>query len=215
MPDALTEQKIADFRQKVCDAAVRQLTEHGIENLSMRSLAKELGYSATALYSYFRNKDDILAAARTEAFNRLADSMEAALQVSPDPRMKLKVAVDVYSSFAATDSTAYKLAFASDQPSPSHYPELQLAESRFRQILIQLMDNLVATGQMTGDPEVLALAYWAALHGIISLRLAGIIVPEEAVFGSIWQEIQSILSRGAAGKKASQKATDKQFNLDL
>jgi AcrR family transcriptional regulator len=218
LPDALTETKIADFRRRICDTAVRQLAENGIENLSMRSLAKELGYSATALYSYFKNKDDILAAVRTQTFIRLADAIESAPQASPDPWAKLRTALDAYGHFAFSQPTAYKLAFASDQPSPALYPELQMAETHFRQILIHRVENLVAAGLQSGDPTILAQVYWAALHGVIALRMAGKIPPSDTAVDSLWEETLALLTRGAsgsAGKKVGHKVADQQFNLDL
>ena len=43
------------------EAAIAFADEHGIEALSMRRLAKELGVEAMSLYNHVANKDDILA----------------------------------------------------------------------------------------------------------------------------------------------------------
>jgi AcrR family transcriptional regulator len=48
-------------RDRVLRAAVRLADKNGIESLSMRRLAKELGVEAMSLYNHVANKDEILA----------------------------------------------------------------------------------------------------------------------------------------------------------
>jgi AcrR family transcriptional regulator len=47
-------------RERVLDAALRMADREGIEALSMRKLAQELGVKAMSLYNHVTNKDDIL-----------------------------------------------------------------------------------------------------------------------------------------------------------
>jgi AcrR family transcriptional regulator len=47
-------------RERVLQAAVRLADEAGLEALSMRKLAKELGVEAMSLYNHVANKDDLL-----------------------------------------------------------------------------------------------------------------------------------------------------------
>jgi AcrR family transcriptional regulator len=48
-------------KERVLAAAVAYADEHGVEALSMRRLAKELGVEAMSLYNHVANKDEILA----------------------------------------------------------------------------------------------------------------------------------------------------------
>jgi AcrR family transcriptional regulator len=48
-------------KERVLRAAIAFADEHGIEALSMRKLAKELGVEAMSLYKHVANKDEILA----------------------------------------------------------------------------------------------------------------------------------------------------------
>jgi AcrR family transcriptional regulator len=63
-------------REQVARAALDFLDAHGLESLSMRRLAAELGVGAMTLYSYYRSKDELLeavvdlAVAGTEAPSR-------------------------------------------------------------------------------------------------------------------------------------------------
>ncbi len=55
-----TTQLIPLSRERVLQAALRRVDEGGIESLSMRKLALELGVQAMSLYNHVTNKDDIL-----------------------------------------------------------------------------------------------------------------------------------------------------------
>jgi AcrR family transcriptional regulator len=48
-------------RERVVQAAIRLADAGGIESVSMRRLAQELGVEAMSLYHYFARKDDVLA----------------------------------------------------------------------------------------------------------------------------------------------------------
>ena len=48
-------------RERVLQAAIRMADEAGIESLTMRKVAKELGVEAMSLYNHVANKEDLLA----------------------------------------------------------------------------------------------------------------------------------------------------------
>ena len=58
--DSRREPRTTMSRERVLRAAVQLADEAGIESLSMRKLAKELGVEAMTLYYYVANKDEIL-----------------------------------------------------------------------------------------------------------------------------------------------------------
>jgi AcrR family transcriptional regulator len=86
MPRVLTETDVADFRDRLCEAAERLFAEKGPDAVTMRQLSAELGVSPMTPYRYFEDKDDILAAVRTSAFNRFAEALEKARDGAPDAR---------------------------------------------------------------------------------------------------------------------------------
>src|SRR5512135_1908504 len=88
MRPSLSEAEIAAFRERLCGVAERLFAEHGFPAVSMRQLAAELGCSATAAYRYFRDKEEILAAVRTAAFDRFASRMEEASQAEQGARRR-------------------------------------------------------------------------------------------------------------------------------
>ena len=58
--DSDTPPQVPLSRERVLRAAIRMADEGGIESLSMRKLAQDLGVQAMSLYNHVANKDDIL-----------------------------------------------------------------------------------------------------------------------------------------------------------
>lgn len=54
------EPKLALSRHRILTESVRYADEHGVAGLSMRKLAEQLGVGAMSLYTYVKNKDDML-----------------------------------------------------------------------------------------------------------------------------------------------------------
>jgi AcrR family transcriptional regulator len=62
---------IESTRQDILEAAARAFTKRGYQSATMRDIAKEAGYTAASLYTYFKSKQEIvlgLAALVTEEF---------------------------------------------------------------------------------------------------------------------------------------------------
>ena len=58
-------------RARIVRAALKHIDRHGIEAVGVRQLAAELGVAPNALYSYVRDKDDIIHGAVELAFGNL------------------------------------------------------------------------------------------------------------------------------------------------
>jgi AcrR family transcriptional regulator len=168
----------------------------------MRQLAGELGVSPMTPYRYFKDKDDILAAVRTNGFSRFADSLEAALASSPDPVERTRAVGDAYVHFAFEHPAAYRLMFDLSQPNEAAYPELTRAAERARKTMSDYVDVLIAAGVVVGDSQTVAHIFWAATHGLVVLQLAGKLGPE-LDFDTLWRATFEVLVRGLRAPRAS------------
>src|SRR3954463_8973185 len=59
-PRSRTRRRVPLSRQRGLRTAIKLADEGGIESLSMRNVAQELGVYPMALYNHFANKDDLL-----------------------------------------------------------------------------------------------------------------------------------------------------------
>lgn len=195
MPRVLSEADVADFRERLCEAAERLFAEKGLDGVTMRQLAAELGVSPMTPYRYFRDKEDILAAVRAGGFNRFAEALETARDRTPgDVRAKSAAVGEAYLDFAFQHPNTYKLMFDLNQPHEADYPELVDAGMRAKATMSAYVKDLVANGDLVGDPEQLGLMFWAATHGAVVLELAGKLAPGTA--RALHHATNSAIARG-------------------
>jgi AcrR family transcriptional regulator len=178
LPRVLTEEALGEFREKLIDAAERLFARHGLEAVTLRQLAAEVGVSPMTPYRYFADKDAILAAVRARAFTRHAEALEAAYEAaSAEPAAAGAAVCEAYVDFAFAHPQAYKLMFDISQPTEADYPELIAAGDRSRRTMTRHLEAMAAVGQFGGDPGLVGHMFWSALHGAIMLSFSGVLTP--------------------------------------
>jgi AcrR family transcriptional regulator len=173
VPKVLSDADVATFREKLCDIAEEQFAAHGPDGVTMRQLAEAMGVSSMTPYRYFKDKDAILAAVRTRAFNAFAAAMEEA-QVSLMKKGGGQPGA-AYIDFALKNRAAYRLMFDTSQPTAADYPDLVKAMERAKKTMTAGWKELVAAGRFKGDVELAGHLHWSAMHGAVMLELAGLL----------------------------------------
>ncbi|MGZ4887341.1 MAG: TetR/AcrR family transcriptional regulator [Candidatus Aminicenantales bacterium] len=195
MPRVLSETDVADFRDRLCEAAERLFAEHGPDAVTMRQLAAELGVSPMTPYRYFEDKDDILAAVRTNGFERFAEALEKARESTVGAPARGSAVAEAYVTFALENPHSYKLMFDFNQPHVEKYPELVAASKRALKTMTGYVEDAIREGLMDGDPKKLGLMFWASVHGAMILELSGMLPPGGG--RDLLHGLQPILLRGA------------------
>lgn len=162
----------------------------------MRQIAAELDCSPTTAYRYFKNKDEILVAVRASAFNRFCEVMEAATGSSPDPRKAARNVGQRYLDFALQHPDAYRMMFDISQAEVIGHAELAEALARARRSMVAYVAPLIHEGILRGDVQALGQMLWAAAHGLVMLRLSGI-VTSDTELRQLHESTMSALVRGA------------------
>lgn len=173
MPRSLTQAAIDDFRERLRRIAVEMFAEVGQDGFNMRELGKRVGVSAMTPYRYFSDKDEILASIRTQAFARLADRLDGALELGSSTAEKVAAIGNAYVEFAGQEPLHYRLMFDFSRPKRNSYPEQEFQENRVRSAFTSLIRGLMAQHELDGEPERIAQVLWTAIHGAIALDLAG------------------------------------------
>lgn len=206
MPRVLSQTEIADFRERLCDAATRQFAAQGPDGVTMRALAAELGVSPMTPYRYFKDKDAILAAVQARAFDRFAAALEAPFaegsKIADNPGARAAAVGDAYVRFALDNPEAYRLMFEIALPDCERYPELDRAAARARNTMTHYIRKLVDAGIFDGDPELIGHVFWAALHGAVMLKLANKLSPD-CDFDRIRREAFRALTEGFRARAAA------------
>jgi len=179
LPRVLSEAAVGEFRERLIDAAERLFAAHGLDAVTLRQLAAEVGVSPMTPYRYFADKHAIMAAVRARAFTRHAEALEAAYAAAgADPIAGANAVGRAYVEFAFAHPDAYRLMFDVHQDNETDYPELVAAGDRSRRTMTRHLEGLAAAGQLDGDPVLIGHMYWSALHGPIMLAFAGLLHPD-------------------------------------
>jgi len=196
MPRNLSDTDVTAVRARICAVAERLFAERGAHAVTMRELARALGVSAMTPYRYFKDKESILAAVRATAFDAFAAALEAAARAPGNAAERAGAVGRAYLDFAFSQPHAYKLMFDLSQPDEQRFPELVRAGQRARLTMTGYMEALVAGGILAGEPEMLGQIFWAMVHGLIVLQLAGKLRPNPD-FATVHRTAMSLLARGA------------------
>jgi AcrR family transcriptional regulator len=167
----LTQIDIECFRDTFCEAAYGLYVRDGYDAVTMRGIAKVLGCSPMMAYRYFENKEDVFASLRAMRFHDLANSL-ADVPATMPPVEYLRELGTAYANFAHKTPHAYQLLYMIPVDPLKPYPEVVEAQERTQRILFDATRRLVGSGDIQGDPVLLAHRLWASVHGLVSLDLA-------------------------------------------
>lgn len=168
----LAQADISSFRDAYCDAAYELYQQSGFDAVSMRAIARQMGCSPMMAYRYFENKDEVFAALRARLFDRLADKLEA-VSNEGGALAYLEALGMAYAEFARDEPQAYRLLYMTHMGQSGDHPETERAQKRTRKVLFVATKAVVAAGALQEDPSILAHTFWAGIHGLVSLDLAG------------------------------------------
>jgi AcrR family transcriptional regulator len=166
------------LRSALLAAAERTLRERGVEQLSLRELARQLGVSHGAPRRHFADRQALLDALAEAGFTRLGTELRAAVNNAGDTfPARLQAAAAAYVRFATDDAALLDLMFAGKHREEA--PTLRDASERTFSIMIELIEQGQSEGAIEpGDPERVGLLLFATTHGIAALDTAGLVPAE-------------------------------------
>lgn len=91
----MNEQRDADRRRAILDAALACFLQYGYAKTSLDDIAQRAGISRPLLYRKFKNKEDIFGACYDDVFDSLAPRVQAILDSRASRKDKLRQFCDV------------------------------------------------------------------------------------------------------------------------
>jgi AcrR family transcriptional regulator len=180
---AMARQKFSDDvraqkRDQILDAAMAVFEkEGGLEALSFRSLALELGLSYSAPYRYFASKQELVNAMRARAFRWIEKEMRDAIAATPQPEQQLGALSAAFIRSGLERPQRYALMFFNLDELEASRRSIELKAAK--RDALDVCTQVIAAGQARGDfPDAIdALTashlFWIGAHGLVSLQVAG------------------------------------------
>jgi len=162
-----------DLRTSLISHAMNAVASEGLEKVSLRGLASEIGVSPSAVYHHFADKRALVDALCDETAELLAKHMRTALSsvegsTDETARRRFTVMGETYIAFAQANRNLFLATFGSA-------PRTQPAEdtSPFNLLLV-LLDELESRALLRpGIREGLELVVWSMAHGLSMLVIEG------------------------------------------
>ena len=168
-----------EMRDMILGAAREILVDSGVSALSMRAVARDIGYSAASIYEYFPSKAALCQALFFEGANGLAGRISAtidSLDAGTSARAAARTLGIAYREYALENRELYLLVFTN--PVAEFVPDAsdRRTASGGYDLLVEAMRAGVESGEMREmNPDVAALAAWSVVHGFVMLEMLGFI----------------------------------------
>lgn len=155
-----------DLREACVVAAQEVIAEKGVENLSLRDVARKLGVSHQAPYKHYPSRDHLLAEVVRRCFQRFANHLDARGQFD-DPKEDLAALGRQYLSYARDHALEYRLMLDTQWPESAEHPDLIRDAVHAYDILRKVLRRLHGESASMGDRVDLdALYVWSTVHGL-------------------------------------------------
>ncbi len=163
-----------DLRRVILDTTRHLLIEEGYNNLSMRKIARAIGYSATSIYLYFKDKDDLFHTLIEEGYSQLQQVFKAIETSYDNGSERLKALCRAYIRFGLDNPEYYEVMFLLHPEHMARYPAEKYRRARRNlDVIASALDEGTRQGVFSVEnPRVTASTIWAALHGAVSLLIA-------------------------------------------
>lgn len=93
--------------------ALRLMAEGGPDAISLRAIAREMGMTARAIYSYYPTRDALITALITDMYTALVDTVEAARDARPadDPAGRMLAWAEAFREWAVANPQGFRLIY--------------------------------------------------------------------------------------------------------
>jgi AcrR family transcriptional regulator len=181
-----------DLPAACVDAALELLEEGGEAALSLRAVARRAGVSPAAPYRHYADREALVSEVAAVGYRDLAERLAAAHPAPSTPEQLADVAV-AYVQFALERPALFRIMFGEpcDRDSDARVAATAAVTLYLREIVARCFPR--------SDPEALAPAIWALVHGLAFLHLDGKLDASTpaAVAASVTGAVEAVLSANA------------------
>lgn len=159
------------LRSDLIEAARQLVQEGGYDGLTIRKLAKRVGYAPMSVYSYFADKQAILLALAEDRFALLARRIQE--NAADDPLEALRAVLTEYAAFGLGNPNEYRIVFMTEKTRPTDAQAVDGMDegNPALQAFLSRVEACIAAGRIKGDPFAIATMLWSIAHGTISLMI--------------------------------------------
>ena len=183
-PQARRERERAELTELILRGAREVFERDGHDGVSIRKVAKAIGYSPGTIYLYYKDKGALMTALHEDAFFRERERF-APLMIVRDPMERLEAMGRTYIKSALERPSDFHLMFVDDcyiESFRERGQEWYTNNGSFF-LLVQTIQEGIDAGRFREniEAESMAVTLWSMVHGYTTLALSGRLgmLPEE------------------------------------
>lgn len=167
------------LRTRLLETASAILSSGGVAGLTVRDVAARAGTSASAVYSLFGGRDELVHAVGDEAFRRFGARL-AAVPRTDDAGADLLALGLAYRRYAHDEPQFYRVMFGTAGAGAQDGGRGEAARTpTFTVLRDAVAAVLVQRGAPTDGAERAARGLWGLVHGLVELELDGLVPGDE------------------------------------
>ncbi|MGP3699692.1 TetR/AcrR family transcriptional regulator [Rhodobacter sp. NSM] len=170
---SIREERRADLRTRLIDAAETQIAARGLAGLKAREVTAEAGCALGGLYTAFEDLDRLALHVNSRTLARLGEALRQASPGEGPPATTLTALALGYVAFARENLRLWSALFDHRLPEGVPMPDWHRAD---HQVLIERITGPLSVLRPDLGPEALELrakTLFAAVHGVVALALQG------------------------------------------
>jgi AcrR family transcriptional regulator len=164
-----------DLKTALVDAVEQVVRAHGVGQVSLRAVARQVGVTHAASAHHFQNKAGLLTAFATQGYVQLAGAVMAAIDEAHavDGPSILEAVGRGYVRFAVANPGRFEVMYRLDLLNPNE-PDFVAASEGAYSLLVSTIARCQSEGFLgTEDPEIVAVSAWSMVHGLAALWISG------------------------------------------
>lgn len=184
----------AEMVEEIKATARRHLAEHGAANLSLRAVAREMGFVSSAVYRYFASRDDLLTALIVDGYTAMGETAEAAEATVDrgDPFGRFAAVCHAVRDWARANPHEYGLLYGTPVPGYRAPQDTVGPATRITDLLSRVLVDAAAAGALHVPTEEFAPAVEsemrrlaAGLPGVPPAAVARGLIAWTELFGAV------------------------------
>lgn len=198
----MSQTHIENYRGKILDTALDIIIHEGFQNLSIRKIASRLNVTATTIYHYYKNKDEINLMIRIRGFEKLHDLLTKRSVAFKNIETKIKAMIRAYIEFGLKNPSYYDIMFNLHTPKYLDYvgtdmePLAKIEKDNALTCLHLFVEAVSAYIGFQGEKKEHFILYqvskfWSDLHGLITLT-------NSRLFHEVFDDVDGFIEKRTA-----------------
>lgn len=167
-----SEHSQEEIKDMVLKAAETIVIEEGFQELKVRKVAMDIGYTVGSIYMVFDNMADLIMHVKGRTLDDIAEQLE---QVANEEQTKqvIKQLATCYYTFAHQNYNRWSMIFEHRLAENEAIPDWYQKKIDYIFNLVELQFQRLSTSHSDEQTRLAARALWSGVHGICTLSLTG------------------------------------------